>query len=294
MGKISSCALCENEDELKLSHIIPKFVFRFLKKDSFTGRMRVMVNPDVPLQDGDKQYLLCGECEKLFNKNETIFSRKFYIPFKNDGFSRLNYDGNWLNHFITSVNWRILYLDIIGFEENLSSENSISPQQLTTLKESEVIMRAYLLGKRRDIDFIENHIFFFDTIEKVDDSLKEIRLHSLVQGSVFGYTCLTKDNAIYTFANLAGAFIVTIIKKHKKDTWKNTFVKNEAGKIKSPQRVASPVFSELLYIAERRDEGFNSMSSKQREQLVDKVKKNPEKFKQSGSYQRWRKDQQIN
>ncbi|WP_374989361.1 hypothetical protein Q5794_28455 (plasmid) [Priestia megaterium] len=43
-----------------------------------------------------------------------------------------------------------------------------------------------------------------------------------------------------------------------------------------------------------KDEGFKSMSSKQREQLVDKIKKDPEKFKQSGSYQRWRKDQLIN
>lgn len=128
--------------------------------------------------------------------------------------------------------------------------------------------------------------YAFITMEKVDKSLKELRLHSLVQGSSFGYTCLTKDNVIYTFANLAGAFIVTIIKKDKKEIWKSTFVKNEAGKIRSPQRVASPVFSELFYIAERRDEGFKSLSSKQREQLVDKIKKDPETFKQSGSYQR--------
>jgi 5-methylcytosine-specific restriction endonuclease McrA len=30
MTKKGTCALCKNEDELELSHIIPKFVFRYL------------------------------------------------------------------------------------------------------------------------------------------------------------------------------------------------------------------------------------------------------------------------
>lgn len=293
MNKSGVCALCKNENELMESHIIPKFVYRFLKKDSFTGRMRSLSNPDIPLQDGDKQYLLCGECEKLFNVKETLFSNKIYFPFKKNGFEKLSYDGNWLNYFITSVNWRSLYLDIIGFEENNDPENSITEKQLKLLKKNEQIMREYLLGKRRDIDSIENHIFFFDTIESIGGVGEETSWHSLVQGSAFGYTTLTKNDGIYVFTNLTGAIIVTIIKKEQKEKWKNTFVKNEAGKFKSPQYTSSSVFAELRYVAKQRKRSMELMSEKQKQQLINKIEKSPEKFMKSGSYKRFIKDKQI-
>ncbi|REK71975.1 hypothetical protein DX130_19980 [Paenibacillus paeoniae] len=40
----TKCALCGKIAKLEESHIIPKFVFRYLKKDSFTGRLRVDIN----------------------------------------------------------------------------------------------------------------------------------------------------------------------------------------------------------------------------------------------------------
>lgn len=56
------CALCRENKELELSHIVPKFVIRYLKKTS-TGAIRNMENPNKIAQDGEKHYLLCGDCE---------------------------------------------------------------------------------------------------------------------------------------------------------------------------------------------------------------------------------------
>ncbi|SDX41543.1 hypothetical protein [Paenibacillus sp. PDC88] len=90
------CALCENESDLMQSHIIPKFVFRYLKKASFTGRLRNVSTPNNPLQDGDKMSLLCAQCESLFNANETQFANQVFFSFKKDGFNGLSYDV-WLH-----------------------------------------------------------------------------------------------------------------------------------------------------------------------------------------------------
>ncbi len=66
------------------------------------------------------------------------------------------YDEN-LAYFITSVNWRSLYLDILDFVEN----SVVGIDALECLIESEKIMNEFLRGKRNDLGKIENHIFFF-------------------------------------------------------------------------------------------------------------------------------------
>lgn len=294
MGNVARCALCENVDELKLSHIIPKFVFRYLKKDSFTGRMRNVSNPNQAVQDGDKMYLLCGKCEELFSQRETPFSNKIFQPFKANGFNGLSYDGNWLQYFIVSVNWRTLYLDLKGFVENSDKENGIDEKDLKLLIKTEKVMRDYLLGFRSDLSSIENHIFFFDDIKSIDSSAEINNPHRLIQGSAFGYTVLTKDpKCIYVFANLTGVIIVTIIKRATDEKWKNTYVKQMDGKIRVPQQVKSPIFSELFYIQDQREKYLNKMSEKQKQQIIDKVIDAGESFKESGSYKRFLKDQKI-
>ncbi|MBZ9688854.1 hypothetical protein G9F72_021260 [Clostridium estertheticum] len=145
--KIGTCALCKKENcTLELSHIIPKFVFRRIIKKSATGFMRNPFNPDERIQDGDKQYLLCGDCEDLFNVSETLFANKIFHPYKGDALKEFKYE-EWLSFFISSVNWRNLYLDVLDFK----SSNSISEQELDVLVESEEILRDYLLSRTKNI-----------------------------------------------------------------------------------------------------------------------------------------------
>lgn len=61
------CLLCKRERELQLSHIIPNFVYNWLK-DTSPSFIRSSQNPNQRIQDGPKYYLLCAECEGLFSK----------------------------------------------------------------------------------------------------------------------------------------------------------------------------------------------------------------------------------
>jgi len=51
-----SCRLCSRARELQLSHIVPAFVYRWLKDLSGTGFLRFGKNPNRREQDGLKDF----------------------------------------------------------------------------------------------------------------------------------------------------------------------------------------------------------------------------------------------
>ncbi len=63
-------------------------------------------------------YMLCGNCEDLFSEKETWFANKVFHPYLKKEKTIFEYDKN-LAYFITSVNWRSLYLDILDFVEHV-------------------------------------------------------------------------------------------------------------------------------------------------------------------------------
>lgn len=217
-GIVGTCALCKEQNViLEESHIIPKFVFRRIMKKSVTGFMRNAFNPNQRVQDGDKQYLLCGNCEDLFNTCETKFANNVFYPYKKGKLKEFEYE-EWLNYFISSVNWRNLYLDILDFQAN----KSLATEKLDTLIRNEEILRDYLLGRRNDISKIENHIFFFDDIKRTDKVIADADPHTFFRHSSFGYTVICNDfNGYYVISNLSGILICAILEKSSIENWEN-------------------------------------------------------------------------
>lgn len=269
------CALCRKDAPLELSHIIPRFVYKSMKKNSPTGNMRLASEPNKRIQDGDKQELLCGECEDLFNLDETTFANTIYHKFQSDKLQEFKY-GPWLNRFITSVNWRGLYVDIIGYV----SEQNIDTYQLDVLIKAEQIMRDYLIGRRNDLGKIENHIFFFNSIKETSEEIFGLDLHTAIGGGVVGYTVVMNDcDSSYVFLNLQGVIIVTIIKKAAQESWENTLVYNEGiFNINNPQHITSPLCAEFEYLALKRKQAMEQLSDKQREKILEDIKKNAKRL----------------
>lgn len=76
--RLQKCALCELEKEIQLRHIIPKFIGKHLKKTSI-GNIRSAEKPNNVVQDLEKHYLLCCDCEEEFSARENWFARSFFI-----------------------------------------------------------------------------------------------------------------------------------------------------------------------------------------------------------------------
>lgn len=85
------CRLCEEERTLLLSHILPAFVFRWMRESAGGSHLRSTVEPNLRVQDGVKKHWLCAECEERFSKNERAFAKQIFYPIIEDPSVRRSY-----------------------------------------------------------------------------------------------------------------------------------------------------------------------------------------------------------
>ena len=105
----AKCKLCGKEKKLLLSHIIPKFVYKWMQNSG--GKFfRTLENPNVRKQDGTKIELLCIDCEQKLSKSEKWFSENIFYPYLERNKNIIVY-GKELAHFIISVLWRVLLIE---------------------------------------------------------------------------------------------------------------------------------------------------------------------------------------
>ena len=90
--------------ELQESHILPRFVFRWLKETSATGYLRSGQQPNLRVQDGLKLHLLCQDCKQRFNHWGTQFANEIFHPMTQGTAERASYGPLLL--FWVSVSWR--------------------------------------------------------------------------------------------------------------------------------------------------------------------------------------------
>lgn len=82
---INICKLCKKEKELQASHVIPKLLYRFMrrKQDGIKDLNGLLIinNRDRNIEVTQRQWvssLFCKDCEKILSKNETAFARIFH------------------------------------------------------------------------------------------------------------------------------------------------------------------------------------------------------------------------
>jgi hypothetical protein len=151
MGKFvrtGVCGLCNQERELLLGHIVPSFVYDYVKRSSVTGLIREIHNPNLVAQDGDKDYLFCSECEQIFGIEEKSFAENIFVPLHEHGLREFQYDFH-LGRFCAVQVLRSL----IFFERN-GGYSSAEPSPRLTKKVSNAreYLREFILkgGKRQN------------------------------------------------------------------------------------------------------------------------------------------------
>lgn len=286
---IKECALCRQVKELELSHIVPKFVIRYLKKTS-VGAIRNIQNPNRVVQDGEKHYLLCGDCEDLFSTYETKFANSFFYPYMKDNQKEFHYDCETY-YFLTSVSWRSLYLDILDFVAN-AEEVGIDTETLDCLIEKEGQMRNFLLKKQPNVVGIEHHVFFFGDIKNIANDLIDTRPHTTIHRSIGSYTFFNKELKTYaTVTNMMGIILFTLYSKGKQENWVNTEIINGSGSIKAENQIIESVCgNELIEMLNNAKRAASETSEKQRALINERVQNKIEDFKKSKTFEDLMKD----
>ena len=200
------CALCQDETNLKESHLIPKFVGKWLKRTSATGYLRDIDNINKRQQDIPKEYLLCHNCEILFSGWEKLFAEQIFLPSLDKELYISSYN-EWLSKFCASLSWRTL----ISIKRQNNGFNDESDYFLKQTNQAETHLRDFLLGNTSNLDQYEQHIFPLTEIEKPHESLNfPPNINRYFLRSI-GIDVLTGDKDIYTFTKLPTFLIIGII-----------------------------------------------------------------------------------
>ena len=271
-----TCAFCGKETRLRESHVLPAFVFRWLRGRSGTGHIRQTDNPNRRVQDGLKLPWLCGECEGHFSRYETAFATKVFHPW-HTGQIQIPYE-DWLLKFCVSVSWRVL-----RFARGRNAEAKYTKEQQLLMDQAEERWRAFLCEEQPHPGPFEQHLLIFDTIEHTTISNLPKNMNRFMTGAVT-LDIVGSDLSLMTFAKLGRFSIFGIIQKGS-NRWEGTKVHVQHGLLK-PGKFVVPIglinlFREKAHLA---SEAVNSLSPAQRAKVNNHVQNNLEAFAASEQF----------
>ena len=144
------CPLCGSTDPLRDSHIIPKFVGRWMKNTAATPYLRYGDNMDRRLQDLPTMELLCDDCEERFSAWETKFAKQIFHP-SSEGETVFRYR-YWLSKFAASLAWRAIHFQRTQTQKELPELNSV-------VDAMESHLSRFLLGQEKSVGKFTQHIY---------------------------------------------------------------------------------------------------------------------------------------
>lgn len=266
------CALCTKNSELKKSHIVPKFVSRWLKETSATGFMRGVKEPKKRLQDLPKLPLLCGDCEQLFSKLESYFASNFFHPILNKQEKEVCYDEN-LKRFIISLNWRTLVTAS-------SDQMKVHPWIEQHIKTAEECWRKYLLNESTNCGQYEQHFFFLDYIKSGIGVPEKFQWYTL-RGTDSTLASNDDQSGLFAFTHFPHFVFISTIFPFTVPDWKDTQIYSE-GIFSIKNQINDYFFWDFLL--SRGQLVASSIDGSGHEKIMNAIEKEPEKFLKSESF----------
>lgn len=283
------CALCTQPAELKVSHIIPKFVFRQMKKSSATGYFRSGINPDKRAQDGLKTRLLCDQCEQRLSSWERPFAEQVFAPLcDGKGFEPFVY-GTWLTKFSVSISWRALQsLRQFGPITHLLGDS------MRRLNEAESVWRSCLLEKRDFMSPYDQHLIPLGFVESPlpDGTPPNINRYFASAAAV---DLVTSNHHTFVFTKLPFAVVVGIVQTTRPGEWFGTRLRPMGGTFGEGKRLQIPgvIHQYMCEKARRVSEIHRTISPRQREVMRECLLKDPERTIESMTFEATRRDVEL-
>jgi len=281
------CKLCLNSDDLKDSHVLPRFLGKYLKNMSATGYLMAIDTEGRPSRSQDlyKMKLLCSGCELILNEAETFFANTIFYPFQHGTLGTIPVDER-LSRFAVSVSLRAVWIMQLA-------QHALIEKWKTELEELEFEWRSYLLNSP---DFVKgqnsHHIILCDeNFIAVGVRNSPNLIHSIMRSSA--YYLFEKFDKAYVFANLAGVQVISMISPVELPVSQGTQVYPEQtfGVVTPPGIGWGGYYQNLLALAREFAAASSRLSKAQRER-VDRVM-NTERAAKSEDIRILKKQQQL-
>lgn len=264
------CALCGQETELHDSHIIPSFVFRWLKESSATGFLRFRPELNKRVQDGLRVSLLCTACEQRFGRWEKRFSEDIFALLNHGKAARFSY-GSWLSKFCVSVSWRVL---TFLRKDNLAH---FSPAMIEAADSALAMWRSYLLEESPNPGKHQQHMLLLDVVDKHTFSEIPPNLNRYILRSVdIDAACTSKEAFIYS--KMGRVVVVGFIHMASPRQWQGSLIHVSHGAIGSQTYTLPDYFGRYLFERARRSDGFyKNISPRQADRISRDYRENMDK-----------------
>lgn len=274
-----NCRLCGNEGNLEESHFIPKFIGKWLKKTSITGFLRAHNEPHKRAQDTAKAYLLCEECEDKFSVWETLFSQKIFHPFVSGNKSEATYE-SWMSKFCASLSWRTLIY--------ICSKNPImdKPQSYyDSLDEAGSHLSNYLLGRIDNLNQFEQHLFPLDAIESTSSQQLPPNINRYFLRTI-AMDIIGNESNLFIYTKLPHFILFSFIKCKEPGKMRPNRVALKHGTIGQKKYYWPDGFIDYIFEkANTVSETYDSIPKEQQERIEQYIKENPEKARNSKTFE---------
>lgn len=283
MTTLGNCYLCDIHCELQNSHVLPAFIFRWMKETSATGYMRFAETMNRRAQDGVKKHWLCSSCEGILGESERQFANSLFHPFVEGQLKHRNY-GPWLLKFCVSLSWRALHF---LFEENALDEK-YSKGERDFFAEVGEVWKEYLIGHRPHPGRFRQHLFLVNAVEAVGgDVAPNINRH--VMRSTF-IDLISNGNKQLICTKLPRFFVFGVLQDDRPNDWRGTIINANKGIIPIRQNVPKGFSHYLNSRAYHESELHASMSDRQKKKITDSFLSDLDRVKTSDSFQAMKRD----
>jgi hypothetical protein len=220
---VEVCALCGSNGPLCESHIIPHFVFDWLKETSATGYMRHAQHPNLRVQDGMKERLLCADCEGRLSVWEKHAAEIVFGPYHRDSSATIRYGASFAR-FCASVCWRVLAvfrrigLDHLSGEQRLAVDKALD------------VWREFMFGERENPGQFELHLYPVDVTESLQNIDAPPNFNRYLARVVECAVGANSDSA-FVYVKMGKLLLFGLIQEPDRRYWKGGRVAMRAGKI---------------------------------------------------------------
>jgi hypothetical protein len=262
------CHLCDQERELRESHVIPSFIIKWLKDTSGGGLLRFGENPNKRVQDGYKYYWMCDECEGRLNKWETEFANKIFYPLNSGEVKEVIYD-SYLLKFCVSISWRVLNFflkekNISHFPDNFkkSAENAFN------------VWKNFLLDKQAHPEDYEQHFLLMDGIKNFTGSGMPTNINRYIL-RVIDFDAVCGRNSAFIYSKLQRFIVLGFIEMPFARKWSGTKIHVKHGRV-GPEKYEIPALFINYFMEQARKmaELQSSLSENQNKKTEDTFRKN--------------------
>lgn len=280
-GPNGECLLCGRHAELQQSHLVPKFVFRWLSSTTPLA-IRATDRIDLRVQDIDKARLLCGECEQLLSGWEKSFAERVFYPLHDEAKRVLYYPyEDWALKFCVSVSWRLLARRLREGGLSRMSDQNRERAQAAAAK-----WRDFLLDKAPNPAPFAQHLLplsMLTSVENVEVSpfWNRYVLRS-IDKDIFELDHLELGDPAFTYTKMGRLILIGIIHFPSSKKWRGTKVHVRSGSVGSEVYEIDQIIMDIVdHRATKAGKTLAQMSPRQKRVVKQAMELNAEAYANS-------------